>query len=645
MPEQTSVPTAVPKLNILALPSHTFILFALIALVVLGAALASLLPGSHLWWPPIVIGMALLPLRDFLHRPDRHMKRQGLARRAGDTTAIIEAELASLGADKPPMVVTADKPLGAHAFGTFRRRYIGLGRSLAQTLSEGLKAQAGRQRDRFRAILAHELAHFLNRDVWLMWLSYGLLKMMVLVMGLNLWIGVNLSAFIIENGPEVARPEFFENLSQDLAQMLPGMPVLDLRWIYDAFYQQNPTVMEHLADPNRRLENWLPHFFYLVSAHWPFAFSGLVLFVVYWRRLLRVRELYADARAAALMGDASIVLEANALHSTIVALSPVSRSPWKRLEWFSRPLKRIPLLGRQLALHPRRRERKDCLEEPLRAFGSWRWIAISVGLAVALLDFLLRGTLTAAYIYEPGAHLPFLAAFLVFATWLLPQVCMGVSSPVSFTRQVSLIVSLFTLIKLLPHAIDAGLAAMMLLTDPESWGAAIDLWAYSMSGGFASELPRIMGVEVSWPQFINWHVVRPMAYFALLMPPTLVAFLWADAALKRRALTWYRMGGQVQRAFWGTSGVLALALTLVVIPLYNRLLFPHAYDGWSVATLIGMTMAFIAMLVGSFVFWQHDRRLAGRCPGCDGLVSGAYRLGKRCERCGEVLHPWLIANY
>ena len=632
--------TTTPKLNILALPSHTSILFALIALVVMGGALATLLPRSRLWWPPIVIGMTLLPLRDFLHRPDQHMKQQGLTHHNDEASSAIEKELASFRAGKLPAVVIADKPLGAHAFGTFRRRYIGLGRSLAQTLSEELKAQTGRRRDRFRAILAHELAHFLNKDVQLMWLSYeGMLKMMII----NLWIGLALTLFVIQAAPEALQPEFWVTGSELIA---PGRPGPDLRWIYDTIYQWDPVMTEHLADPARQRENWLPHFYDLISTHLPFIASGLVLFVVFWRRLLRVRELYADARAAALMEDATIVREASALHSTIVALTPVPRSRWERLRGqVLRLPERIPVLGRQLALHPSYQERKDCLEEPIRAFGSWRWIAVSAGIAVALLDFLLRGTLTAAHIYKLDAHLSFLIAFFVFAVWLLPQVCRGGGSRRAFTRQVLLIVLLFTSIKLLPHLVDAGMSAVMLLTDPRSWGAAMDLWAYSMSGGFASELPRIMGMEVPWPQFINWHVVRPIVYFALLMPPILIAFLLADTALKRRVLTWYRMGKRVRSVFWGVSAVLALALALAVVPLCNWLLFPRVYGGWSAMALTGAAVALIGMVVGGVFFWRYDRRLAARCPGCGVPVPGPYRLGKQCERCGETLHPWLVANY
>lgn len=149
--------------------------------MVLGAAFSSLLPGSQLWWPPIVLGLTLLPLRDFLYRPDRMISRWKMSRRRDEAAAVIENELASLGADKPPQVLTTERSVGIYAFGNFSRSFLGLERSFAEAFYSGLKAPPGRRRDRFRAILAHELSHFLNHDVWLMWLSYGLLKMMVLV--------------------------------------------------------------------------------------------------------------------------------------------------------------------------------------------------------------------------------------------------------------------------------------------------------------------------------------------------------------------------------------------------------------------------------------------------------------------------------
>lgn len=639
----TEGPDPRPRLDLFALPSHTSLLFALIALVVLGAAFSSLLPGSQLCWPPIVLGLTLLPLRDFLRRPDRTIDRWRMSHRDDEVTAAIEKEMADLGLDRPPAVFTTDRPLGLHAFGTFRRRYLGIGHSLAQAFHAGLQAPPGRRRDRFRAVLAHEVGHFLNHDVWLMWLSYGLLKMVVLVLLLNLWIGVNLSIFIIENGPEVLQPAFWTALSEHMFP--PGLGV-DLTFIYDSFRQQNPQLVERLADPTLTIENWQPFLLYLTSAHWPFAASGLALFLVYWRRLLRVRELYADARAASIMGEADIVLEANTLYTTLMALQPTSSSWKERMRnGIRRLLDRVPLLQRQLALHPMRAERLSCLHDPLQVFGSWRWIAVSAGLAVVLLDLILRGTLTAPYIYEPGPHLPFLIGFLVFALWLLPRICVGQPLRGGLARQGFLIVTLFTVIKLLPYLLDGVALLFALMGDHEMWAGAIDLWIHALSGGFARDLPPLMGHEVSWAQFAEWHLLRPVAYFALLMPPTLLLTLLVDTVLKRRALTWYRLGSRLRRVFWTITALLTAGLTFILIPIYNRLLFPYIYETWTALGLIGAGGTFLALCGAGVVFWRTDRRIARRCPGCDRRVSGPFHLGKQCDACQCQLHPWLIANY
>jgi len=632
------------KLNILNLPSHTSILFALIALVVLGAALASLLPGSQLCWAPIVLGLTLLPLRDFLRRPDHEISRWKMAHHPDEQpTVVLERELASLGADRPPKVIITDRFVEAHAFGSFRRIYLGLGRPLAEQLSSGLQDPDSRRRKQYRTILAHELSHFINKDVWLVWLSRGLLKMMILVMVLNLWIGLNFASFLIENGPEVLQSEFWIALSQ---HMFSDIAAFDLLPIYNSLCQQNPELIERLADPTSRVENWRPFLFNLTSSHWPFAISGILLFLIHWPWLLRVRELYADARAASLMGEAAIVREALSVYGILVGLAPTVPSRWRRLrEWFSSLPKRIPLLSKLLARRPSPKQRIKCLADPTQAFGSWCGIVVSGGLAVALLDLVLRGTLTTSYVYEPGSHLPFLAAFLILATWLLPQICVAGSLRQGLARKIVLIASLFTVVRLIPQLLDAIVGLLMLLGDKENYGALLDLWVYSMFSGFATEVPRIVGVEVSWSQIIEWHMMRPLAYFALLMPPTLSGFLLTDAWLKRRVLTWYRLGKRVRRLFWGISGLLALFLALVVIPVYNRLFFPHVYEGWSAAMLAGMVFTLVVVLAGGALFWYYDRKLAERCPYCNTLVPETYHLGKRCEACNWLLHPWLIANY
>lgn len=650
------------KLNILALPSHTALLFALIALVVLGAAFSSLLPGSQLWPLPIVIGFTLLPLRDFLHRPDRHMADSGLAITNNPAAAELQRTLTGLAPDLSPAVQVAVsvQPAEAHAFGTFRRRYVGLGRGLAGRLANALRDPDPDRCQQARAVLAHELAHFLNRDVQLVWLAYGLLKMMVLVMAVNLLISVLLASFIIEVGPEVARPEFWTTLSDHLAAILPGFPRPDLLSIFEGLRARNPAIVERLADPARQIENWQSFFLYLSASHTPFFLSGVFLWGYYWRRLLRVREFYADARAAALVGDAQVIPKAILMHK--LAVSMTQAAPIRQessLGWrlrargnslLSSLKSRLPewgLLRQQLAWSPPDEERRACLADPLVAFGAERTIAVSAGLAVVLLDLVQRGTLTAQHIMEPGAYVPLLAGFAVFALWTLPRVCAGQTLRGGLWRSLVRIILWFTAIKLLMYLVDLCLGLFMMVTDPAGWGRVMDLWAYAMVGSLGSELPAIVGAEVTWPQILDWHVLRPMAFFGLLMPPALFLCLAADAALKGRALTWYALGGRVRQVFWTISAGVALLLALLVIPLLNRILFAYVYETWSSWEVVGVILAVLLGLAGVVAFWLADRKLRNRCPRCGRGVDAGFQPGLHCPApdCHQQLHAWLVASY
>lgn len=651
-------PAEAPKLDVLALPSYTAILFGLIALVVLGSAFASLLPGSQLWWPPVVLGLTLLTLRDYLRRPALWMRRMGLAPgdaaiaggRAEEAQALgqaiqrIQGELVDLAGEHPaPLLTVSPQRLAIHAFGTARQRYVGIGAQPARRLAHRLQSHNEPTRRASRAVLAHELAHFLNGDLWMVGLSYSLLKMMVLVMLANLWVSMALSVFIIEVSPEVLQPAFWQGLAQFVADTLPGLPPPDLSWVVPALRQENPAVFERLADPSTGLSAWEPFFVFLVSVHLPFVVSGAVLFGLYWRRLLRVRELYADARAAALVGDARAVPHALALEA-LIHLTPKPPDPSQRLrrrlgEW-SRRLALQP----HFALHPRAATRTQCLEQPQQVFGSWRSMAVSVGLAVVLLDLVLRGALTAGYIYQPGAHLTFAAAFLAFSLWLLPQHCLGQRCDRHLGRRVVGMVLLFTAIKLAPYVLDLAAALLVQATDPVGWGRALDLWIYGLVGASGEVLPPLMGVEVTWSDLIRWHILAPMAYFASFMPPVLLASLWLDAFLKRRTLTWYRLAAQVRWAWAGITAVVLGVLLLAAIPVGNRLYFPWVYTSWSTVSVVSLGASAAAVVLSVLGLRAADRRWGGRC-GCGETVPGPFTLGRTCPRCHQRLHEWLIASY
>ncbi len=685
--EDASAPVS-RRLNVFALPSYTAIIFVLIASVILGIAFTALLPGSRLWWPPVVLPLILLPLRDFLQWPDRLLRdyRSGASHVGAEAEAAqvrqqIESALASSALTRPPELCITDAPVVIESFGTFRRRYVALGRGPAAILVRKLASRKHRQP--YQAMLCHELAHFANHDMPLAQLSRSLLKMTVLVMAANIWIGLLLVLFVVMVSPEILRPEFWTHMSERLAALTPGFSTLDISWVLDSLQQQNPYAFERLQGPAGRDALWLSSSLYLVGAQLPFVLVGAVLWLFYWPRLMRIRELYADARAAEMLHDPDAVIKALSLHGLLsLAPEPAPRTRRQRVRddlgralWQARGLPmKLPLVGRLFALHPSLTKRQRCLADPVQVFGKWHEIAVTIGLAAILLDLATRGILTAAYIYEPGPFLPILIAFVITAIWLLPQVSVAGrpiqqeppgeqdAKPRSLSAlrrwwgrqqgnlpvQIALIVGVIAAMKLLMHFIDLGLVTFMRLTDAIGWGQALDLWVYVMLGvGAEGPLPGLMGVQVSWSEFAAMHVFRPMLYFGVALPPALFGLLWADAALKRRALTWYGAGLQVRRAFWVITGGLSFLLGLVVIPVLNHVLFPEIYSSWSPAAIVGIVLGLLAASASGAWFWRADRRWAGHCPSCGQPVAGFYHPGKVCQngQCGQALHSWLVASY
>lgn len=657
-------PPMVHRLDIFALPSYTAIIFTLIAAVILGIAFTALLPGSQLWWPPVILGLTLLPLRDFLQWPERLLREyRPCAERAdrkpdaGPVHRQIEASLAALAPDRSPELCITDAPVVIESFGTFRRRYLALGATPAARLAKNLASD--RRRQPYLAMLCHELAHFINHDMSLAQLSRSLLKMTVVVMSASIWIGLLMVAFLVIVSPDILRPEFWTHMSERLAALAPAFRGLDFSWVLNSLQQQNPYAFERLQDPVGRGALWLSSSLYLLGAQLPFVLVGAVLWLFYWPRLMRIRELYADVRAAQMLHDPDAILKALSLHGFLsLAPEPEIRTRWQRLRiGWSRvigqarglPMK-LPLVGRLFALHPDLKTRERCLADPVEVFGKPHEIAVTIGLAAILLDLATRGILTAAYIYEPGPFLPILIVFVITAIWLLPQVSVAgrESGRRNLPRQIALIVGVIAAMKVLMHFIDLGLVTFMRLADAVGWGQALDLWVYVMLGvGAEGPLPGLMNVTVSWTEFTLLHVLRPMAYFGLALPPVLFGGLWVDALLKRRALTWYGLGLQVRWVFWGITSILALLLVLIVIPLLNHMLFPEIYDSWSLVAIVSLIAGLLAAIGSGFWFWRTDRRWAGRCPACGGPVTGFYHPGKACPngQCEQALHSWLVASY
>jgi Zn-dependent protease with chaperone function len=618
-----------PKLNVFALPTRTTILFALIVVVILLPALASLAGDTPVCEPFIVFWMLLLPLRSFLRRPDQEIQRGHMAELAPRFPVLarhIERLAAQLGLQREPrLLVSTEKETGPRTFGSFTRHYLAIPADRAPALQAALESHTHDERCGVEAILLHELSHFANRDIVpaffsrsLLWVALGFMTFNLLVNLLNPFLYNALVGFF----------DFTTMWPPELLQMMES---------------SNPEMARALLNPPKvGPATWVRYELYVFSAHWPLIVGSLILLVFFWRALLRTRELYADARVAQWQGTTRFIHQEILRETVRRAIRPVSGFP-RLPAWLHQGMGFLSS-GRAtsfLAHHPDLSTRQACLERPDRVYSTDLAIAVTAGVTVILLNLTLGSLFLSRYLRGPNATVPFVLGFTILSLSLLPHLCVFAGPSSELRGKIARLVLVFTGIKLVPqYALGLSVAATVII-DPQ----VIELAAYTLVGAGGENLPPL-GVPVSF--VLEMFVLRPAILFTIVMPITLILLLLLDARLKQMALTWYG-APLIQKhpvaLFWGLTGWLALVLWFVVLPVYNVATVPTAHTLFDPLILGRMVLTLLISAVGVIFFAMIHRRYAGRCPRCTGVISSPYRLGMTCPHCSELLHPWLLANY
>jgi hypothetical protein len=496
----------------------------------------------------------------------------------------------------------------------------------AAGLQTDLESKDQEQRKSAEAILLHELSHFANRDILPVFFSRSLLVVTILFMSFNLLVSL-------------IQPFFYNAIFRffDFASLWPPA-MLDILGATD------PEVAQALVNPPEiEPKAWLGYELYIFTAHWPLILGSLAMLFLFWRALLRTRELYADARVAQWQRTDHFLQQQLLREAVRVVMRPrtsgsfLTRFARQGAGFLSSQLPRFSFL----AHHPRVKTRRKCLTFPHQVYGSDWAIAATAGFTVVMLNLILGSLLISRYVRGPNATVPFVLGFTVLSLSLLPSVC-AFGGPLSqLRRKIVRLVLIFTGIKLVPQYVVSLMISVGVLTNPR----LIDEAAYTIVGAFDRDLPSL-GVPVSF--VIEMYVLRPAVLFMIVMPITLALFLIVDTRLKRAALTWYGapiLNKHPVALFWGLTGWLALVLWFIILPFYNVATVPTAHTLFD--PLILGRMALILLLSGILIIFLAlaQRRYANRCPSCAGSISGPYYLGKDCSRCKAVLHPWLLANY
>lgn len=606
------------KLNIFALPNQTTLLFGVIVAVILGAVLAGSITIAPVSIRPLAILLLILPLRAFLARPEREFARyHEVSKRSLFET--LQDEIDSLANDlelpRTPKLRVFEENIGLHASGTFRHWY------LVVSLEEAMELQAALQQpgteQQIRAKLLHELYHFKTGDYWQMGYARELLRLTFLVMLWAFAFSLGYGILLLMAKPEIMRLQPVALLEQGISSAPP--PIHDLLASLKPVLAAKITPLMEQARQKAATISIPLVVNFAIGATYPFVFMGLVLWGVYWRKLWRVREFYADAGSA----------QRQQSMAHLAALFPP----------FEAKQEKRGRLRRFLAFHPDPSERIAALRQPQRVFGAWTSTALLAGSLAFILEVLMVTPLTLLYVGMLPMHFPTLAVMLIIAlNYLIPTLAQGKA----FAMDLLKIIGVVTLVRLLFFLGAIALLQFFLSTSPLTLAKMLTV-ASSVAARYAgTEALEIIDPYTFVPETAAKNLAQILVVFCLL-----VVMLTLAALLLRRMFTWYAFPQVKRRLMPAAYSVIALfcaCLGLMILPFVSAVLL-HPENLHNPVYLGVESLGVILTLIGLGLFLYADRQYAKRCPECNAPVPGAYWPGKRCGACGTLLHSWLIAEY
>ena len=615
------------KLNLFALPSQTTLLFAGIFLVIGGPLLAGFALRFQLLLPLLPVVVALFTLWDFLNAPDRQL---AVLRAAplSPTGAWLTEQIVTLAGEvktAPPSIYISARLDAPLVFGTWRRRWLVIPAWFLVKWPDG--PHDPEIDNLLDVVLRHELAHLVNHDGWLTALARSLLKMTVAVAGVYWFMWLWQPILYAAGLPYL--PALVKTYAPLLALFPPEVQAL----------VSAPPPMT----PARALTYWLE----LALALAPLLIGALFLWWRDWNLLLRVREVYADARVARWLGDIAL------LEAALDRYKAIQRPPLlprrKARFWHGRATPELaqplgwgldaPLrLSLSLAPQPKNETRRAVLRCPEAVYGTPQQIGVRSGVIV-MLFYIIQGSLLAPSQRGIGLELALGTGFVVLALGLTPRMLVRLPDHGAIRRDLAVATGWFVLVLL----VVLGPLILLALAAVQFWPAGLDIVLYAVAGASPAAFAPVLDDPAG---YLVQVAVGAAVAFGIAAPVLLWLALWLDMRLKQRILTWYGAPWLAQHSalvFSAVTLVLGLALWLGVLPLVSVLAFPLILE-IEPGTLAGLAVAGIVIAVASLFFWRADRRWRGRCPACGGESRVPPQMGAACEHCRTVLAPWLLAR-
>lgn len=626
------------KIDIFRLPNQTTILFWLIVLVFLGSVLlGAAVPAPIFLWP-LALGLLLLPLRAYFNQPRRLFKESHL-KFAGDEFAELKAELArqtqALGLRLVPRIaITPNEMFPVRSFGTYHHWYIGISETKARQWQNGL--QDPLECKVYTSVMVHELYHFKTGDYWQMGYAGELFRTALGFIGWLLFFYLGYGYLMVTAGPAV--------LAMDpavaLQSLMVAMPEAE-SMLRGAFPSSEEMARLRSAAAGLQLSFILD---FVMASLAPMIFTLALLFIFFWRKLLRMREVYADAGAAQTAGKTRPLIAALAgiplqflpqsPSALLTTVSPHGTLTWKSiLEW----------LRKLFHYHPDTVERMRYLEDPSRMYCRWIDTAILAGTLVLTLDVYVLSPMTLMQVGAWPLHFPVLSALIIIAlNYLIPNLLLKgrIRAVLADLVKISLVVTAIRLVLLL---FLFALLGSLLLLSPKTLAEVLQ-YAISTTARYAGPIELLSLDELSFFVIKSFVVntLQVAAIFGLLF-----LGLLAIAFFLKRVNSWYALPGREVKILWASYIVVAV-ITLIwatlLLPIITCVLTEPSrlfrLDNLALNVLGGLA----TLTVGLLFFFFH-RRYAGRCPSCGQLVEGSFSVGKTCSQCHQTLHHWLLVNY
>lgn len=385
---------------------------------------------------------------------------------------------------------------------------------------------------------------------------------------------------------------------------------------------------------------------FVVSATLPFVIIGGLLRVLFWPKLWRMRELYADAGVVHTQGEVAPYLSARIgiplplMREYPSVLDGIRNTSSKKTKTITSRIKDSWRKVREMVnYHPDTATLLKCIKDPSQIFDPWLITALLVGSLALLLDILLSSSMTLLYVGSWPMHFSTLTIMVIVALDLIPPLVQGQSVRTDLAKIVTFTMSL----RLGWLLITIGLMVVLLIVAPDTLDQMLTSAVASTAhfAGFSGDL----GFDNLTAFVIKAAVLNIAQVFIITV--VLAGSLLLIAFLLRRILTWYGLPHADERLMkiaYGIVGVIASCVGLTVLPLLTAILLDPA-NLLEPVTIGIEILGVIVTVAGLLLFLKADKRYAKRCPACDADVEGTFRIGKHCRTCCELLHPWLIAGY